>query len=101
MDDDDVKKNRHTDRHDRYDVNDTHTLYDSYDSYDLYDLYDYDTNHTNTIYPSYQSYSVRISIEDSAIDTVIDLRDYLREEGIILKKEMYSYDLLDWIKSFY
>lgn len=40
---------------------------------------------------------VVITIEDISIETVIDMRAYMRDNGIIEKKPLRSYDLIHWL----
>lgn len=40
---------------------------------------------------------VELTIEDVAVDTVIDMRAYFQENGLIPKKPVQSYDLFRWI----
>jgi hypothetical protein len=45
---------------------------------------------------------IEITIEDVAIDTIIDLRKYMRENGIsTTSKPLSSVDLTRWLQKFY
>lgn len=40
---------------------------------------------------------IELTIEDVAIDTVIDMRAYFQENGLSPSKSIQSYDLFRWI----
>ena len=40
---------------------------------------------------------IELTIEDVAIDTVIDMRAYFHENGMIPTKNIQSYDLFRWL----
>lgn len=40
---------------------------------------------------------IELTIEDVAIDTVIEIRQYMRENGIQEKRTMYGHDLFRWL----
>lgn len=38
-----------------------------------------------------------ITIEDVAIETVIEMNQYMRENGIVQKKPLYGHHLVQWL----
>lgn len=40
---------------------------------------------------------IELTIEDVAIDTVIEMREYMKENGIQEKRAMYGHDLFRWL----
>lgn len=40
---------------------------------------------------------IELAIEDVAIDTVIDIRDYLKQNAIPQKRPMYAHELFRWL----
>ncbi len=40
---------------------------------------------------------LELTIEDVAIDTVIDIRDYLKQNAIPQKRTMYAHELFRWL----
>lgn len=40
---------------------------------------------------------IELTIEDVAVDTVIEIREYMKENGIQEKRTMYGHDLFRWL----
>lgn len=55
-----------------------------------------ENHHIQTQHSSSSDY-IELTIEDVAVDTVIDMRAYFQENGLIPNKSIQSYDLFRWI----